>query len=280
MLAAFALATVGTGAALLAYATQVEPYWLRIRRIELELRCLPRELDGLTVLHLSDFHVHERHPEGENLLRVASRIEADVVCMTGDYGDVPLHAPEAAALLQAARGRLGTFAVLGNHDYNLTGHKRPHRFHDDVGLGVAAALEARGAISVLRNRAAPIRVGDARLWIVGLDDPHTFRDDVAMAYRDVPPGEPSIAIAHSHEPTADASARGARLFLAGHTHGGQVSFPRIGPPLHQTFRRPERTGGLQWVGRTALHISPGLGGSHQLRFRVRPEATLFTLRSL
>jgi uncharacterized protein len=278
-LAALAAGGAATGAAALAYATLVEPYWFQVRRVELALRCLPRRLDGLTILHLSDLHVHASDPAGQVVVRRAARLPADVVCLTGDYGDVPDHAHLAAPLLAAARGRLGTFAVLGNHDRDATPERQPHLFSDDVGFAVGAMLEARG-ISVLYNQAVALDVDGQRLWIVGLDDPHLFDDDVPAAYRGVPPDEPSIVLAHSWEPVADCESRGARLFLCGHTHGGQVRLPLLGAPLHQTYRDPPRNGGLSWVGRTALHVSHGLGGTHKLRFAVRPQAVVFTLRSL
>ena len=278
-LAALVAGGAATGAAALAYATLVEPYWLQLRRVELALRCLPRRLDGLTILHLSDLHVHASDPLGQAVVRRAARVPADLVCLTGDYGDVPAHAPLAAPLLQSARGRLGSFAVLGNHDRVATPNPPPHLFADDVGFAVGATLEA-GGISVLYNQAVALEVDGQRLWIVGLDDPHLFQDDVPRAYRGVPPDEPSIVLAHSWEPVADCARRGARLFLCGHTHGGQVRLPLLGAPLHQTYREPPRNGGLSWVGRTALHISHGLGGTHKLRFAVRPQAVLFTLRSL
>jgi uncharacterized protein len=278
-LAALVAGGAATGAAALAYATLVEPYWFQLRRVELGLRCLPRRLDGLTILHLSDLHVHANDPAGQVVVRRAARVPADIVCLTGDYGDVPAHAQLAAPLVDAARGRLGTFAVLGNHDRVATPNPPPHRFDDDVGFAVGALFEARG-ISVLYNQAVDLVVDGQRLWIVGLDDPHLFNDDVPRAFRGVPADEPSIVLAHSWEPVADCEPRGARLFLCGHTHGGQVRLPFVGAPLHQTYRDPPRNGGLSWVGRTALHISHGLGGTHKLRFAVRPQAVWFRLRSL
>jgi predicted MPP superfamily phosphohydrolase len=279
LLGSLAAAGAATAAATLAYATQVEPFWLQFRRVELRLRCWPRALDGLTVLHLSDLHVQPGDRCGQAVVSRAGRVEADLVCLTGDFGDLPRYSPRAAELLEHARGRLGTFAVLGNHDYyeGTTKHST-HRYSDDVGFAVGAALEATG-ITVLYNESIRIDVNGTPLWIVGLDDPHTFHDDVPKAYRGVPPDEPSIVLAHSWEPTEDAGERGARLVLAGHTHGGQVRLPLIGAPVHQTYREPPEHG-IAWVGRTLLHISHGLGGSLKLRFMVRPQAVLFTLRSL
>src|SRR5262245_15133878 len=160
VLAALVAGGAATGAAALAYATLVEPFWLQIRRVELGLRCLPRQLDGLTILHLSDMHAHASDPAGQVLIRRAARLPADLVCLTGDYGDIPEHAHLAVAALDGARGRLGTFAVLGNHDRDATPEREPHVFSDDVGFAVGAALEA-GGVSVLYNEAVALDVGGA-----------------------------------------------------------------------------------------------------------------------
>ena len=96
----------------------------------------------------------------------------------------------------------------------------------------------------------------------------------------MPIDEPSIFLTHSWEPTPIAAERGARLALAGHTHGGQVRPPFLSPPHHNCYRAPPKTGGLSWVDDTALHISQGLGGTFALRFLVRPQAVRLTLCSL
>lgn len=270
---------VTAAGALAAYATRIEPYWLARKQRELVLPGLPAAFDGLTVLHLSDIHSRPGDPRGEAIVAAAASIPADLVCLTGDYGDRPRDAPIAAALLAAARGRLGTFAVLGNHDFDARplGGRRA-RFSSTSANRVAGLLEARGIV-VLRNESVCLERGDARLWIVGLDDPHTFRDHVPRAYEAIPAGERSIVLAHSWEPTALAAERGAMLVLAGHTHGGQVRPPWLPPIAHNTHRRPPRIGGLSWVDGTALYISRGLGATHRLRVLVRPEAVVFTLRS-
>ena len=266
------------GVAALAYSTQVEPFWLKHLAVELKLPRWPRALDGMTVLHLSDLHVHPRHSRGHDLIRRAMHTSADLVLMTGDYGDVPDHAPLAAEFLRPARGRLGTFAVLGNHDYAAWPYRRPHRFTDQSGLAVASALEATG-ITVLRNQSIRLDVDGHPLWIVGLDDPHTFHDNPEMAFDRVPADATSIALAHSWEPAPEIAERGSALLLAGHTHGGQIRLPFFAPPVHNTYHRPTRVGGLFWVDDMAVSISHGLGASIKIRFMVRPQAVLFTLRS-
>ena len=274
-------ALAGLGAGALLYATRVEPTWLDVRELTLHLRGWPRALDGLTLLHLSDVHAKPGDERGHDLVRAAASLEADLVCLTGDYGDRPRWAPIAADLLRTARGRLGTFAVLGNHDYDARPRnvEWPVRFSDDVASRVGYLLEVEG-ITLLRNESARLCVNGTPLWIVGVDDPHTFHDDVWRAYRGVPADEPSIFLAHSWEPTPTAVEHGARLALAGHTHGGQVRPPFLPAPYHNCFRAPPKAGGLSHVDGAPLHISQGLGGTIRLRFLVRPQAVRMTLRSL
>jgi predicted MPP superfamily phosphohydrolase len=270
---------LGIGAAALAYATRIEPRWLEIGEIDLSLPRLPRALDGLTVLHLSDFHTKPGRPWHRDLIERAAAVPADLVCMTGDYGDRPQWAPIAFEALRKARGRLGTFAVLGNHDLDSRplGSRWPHRFSTAVGRRLASQLEAEG-VTVLDNESARVCVAGAPLWVVGVSDPHTFHDDAWRAYEGVPADEPSIFLAHAWQPTVVATERGALLALAGHTHGGQVRPPFLPAPVHNSHRKPPRNGGLSWVGDTALHISHGLGGTYDLRFLVRPRAVRLTLR--
>lgn len=270
---------LGAGAAALAYATRYETRQLDLDDLDLPLPGLPAALDGLTVLHLSDFHAKPNQPWHHALIERAAAVPADLVCLTGDYGDRPQHAHLAFAALRKARGRLGTFAVLGNHDLDTrrADEHRPQRFSVEVGRRLAAQLEAEG-VTVLDNEAVRLCVGGAPLWIVGVADPHTFHDDVWRAYQGVPADEPSIFLAHSWEPTPLAAERGARLALTGHSHGGQIRLPRCDAPVHNCYHRPPKNGGLSWVGDTALHVSHGLGGTFELRFLVRPHAVRFTLR--
>ncbi len=271
-------AVAASGMAALAYATQVEPYWLKQLSVDLRLPRWPRELDGLTVLHLSDPHVGLHNSRANDVIRRAVQTPADLVIMTGDYGDIPDYAAHAAELLRPARGRIGTFAVLGNHDYVAWPYHAPYRFSERPAVAVAAALEATG-VTVLRNQSVRLDIHGHPLWIVGLEDPHTFHDHVERAFTGVPPGETSIALAHSWEPAPAIAECGSALLLAGHTHGGQIRLPLQAPLVHKTHRRPARIGGLFWVDDLAVNISHGLGGSHKIRFMVRPQAVLFTVRS-
>ena len=80
-----ALSIAGAVAGVLVYAAFVEPNWLRIRRRVLYLPKWDARLDGLTILHLSDLHIAAGPSRAERFLRVAERLQADLVLFTGDF---------------------------------------------------------------------------------------------------------------------------------------------------------------------------------------------------
>ena len=140
-------------------------------------------------------------------------------------------------------------------------------------------LERDYPLKFSQNENVRLCVNGAPLWIVGVDDPHTFYDDAWRAYEGVPGDEPSIFLTHSWEPTPLAAERGAVLALTGHSHAGQVSPPFMPSPVHNCHRPPPRNGGLSWVGETALYVSRGLGAARNLRFLTRPQVVKLTLRA-
>jgi len=113
---------VAAAAATAVYAWQIEPYWLDVVRRPMPLENLPASLEGKTLLQVSDVHVGPR-VSSDYLIRAfeAGRALApDFVAYTGDFVSYrsPHEIVELARVLRAApRGRLGTVASLGNHDY-------------------------------------------------------------------------------------------------------------------------------------------------------------------
>src|ERR687889_1287507 len=115
-----ALSSGLTGAGVLAYARYVEPYWLAVERVTLELPRLALPFDGYRVVHISDIHMDGwMTPERlERIVDLVNEQEPDLVAITGDFVAV---STDYISGLPGPLGRLratdGTVAVLGNHDH-------------------------------------------------------------------------------------------------------------------------------------------------------------------
>lgn len=261
----------------------LEPQHPQLERVEVPLRRLPLQLDGLTIAQMSDFHYHPHFTAGviETAVKIVNRLNADLVVLTGDYITVPQfekHAAHRAGALQGAepcarllaalRARHGVFAVLGNHDQ-----------HADAEF-VAGHLRKRG-IEVLRNQAVPVERGGARMWLTGLNDlVEGGRPDLGRLLHQVPTGEPTVLLVHEPDFADEAAKYAIDLQLAGHSHGGQIRLPMLGAIYLPEMAR-KYPWGLRRIGALTLYTNRGIGTiGIPVRLNCPPEITLLTLRSV
>jgi hypothetical protein len=136
-------------------------------------------------------------------------------------------------------------------------------------------------VVVLLNDAVCIERNGDRIWVVGIDDPHYYRcHDLGRAFAEVAYGEFSIVVAHSPEAYREAEHRGASLYLCGHTHGGQVCLPGLGP-LFTHSRSPRRVNsGLWQEGEMWGYTTSGAGASGlSVRYGTQAEAVVLLLKN-
>ena len=243
---------------------------VEVTRVDVHVESLPPAFDGYRILHISDIHggsplyrasVRER-------LAAADGMVVDLVVFTGDLASHSDAIEDAASALGELEARDGTVAVLGNHDCWMGEEK------------VSAALVAVG-VRVLRNAPMTVERGGERLYLVGVEDCcYVGRDDLPGALRGVPEGAPVVVATHSPDIVLKPLAARASVILSGHTHGGQVVFPWIGPLYVPTKLGRRRMSGLLAVGGTVLYINRGLGEIFPpMRLNCRPEIAVLTLRS-
>lgn len=239
----------------------------RLVEVTVPLARLPQEFDGLRILHLSDLHADVWPDQGQRLIGLIKTLAFDLCVITGDYrfltfGDYGPVAQAVAKLLEALACDCGIVGVLGNHD-----------FIEKVPL-----LERLG-LRLLINEAWPLVRGQARLWLIGLDDPHFYGlHDLPKAMAGIPLGEPKLLLVHTPELSEVAEAAGIDYYLCGHTHGGQICLPG-GIPIFYNAHCPRRLSAGAWQ-RNGMrgYTSRGTGSSGlPVRFFCPPEVTLHRL---
>lgn len=280
------LGLLAAGLLVAAYAILIERRWYRLVRYRLDV--LP-EGGPLTILHLSDLHMLDG--EGHKRGFLQGLPPADVTIVTGDLLGEPEAVEYVVETLRPLRGRLASLFVLGSNDlyaprpmnpfrYFVPHHRRRRRRgRRGRAPELVAQLEAEGWAH-LRNRRRDGSLDGVAMEILGLDDPHVHRGDVSVSPRKEA-DRFGLAVVHSPDPAAELVALGWDLIVTGHTHGGQVRLP-WGRALVTNSSIPRRmASGLHRIGRSFLHVSPGLGTSKYAPFRLfcRPEATLLELRA-
>ncbi len=270
---------VGRNWARVGYAYHVEPTWLAVNHVELPVRGLPEALSGFRVAQLSDFHFGPHIPTGylENAIERATAERPDLIALTGDFIDRgPQHIRAAARLFRGLKAPRGVFAVLGNHDFSVHTARGPRKY-PGLDCAVTDALADEG-VTVLRNRGVRVTHGESGLYVAGVDDLWSGDSNLDMALSEACPHTPRVLLAHNPQTVAQLGVHRADLILSGHTHGGQINLPVVGRLLLN--RQAKRwAAGLYPIERGHLYVNTGVGFGWRLRFGVRPEVAVFTLRS-
>jgi hypothetical protein len=250
-----------------------EAGWLRKRVVEVELEGLPRELDGLRIAHLSDFHLGvpsrgERASE-EAVAWVAER-RPDLVCVTGDL----VSRRRGVPLLRKLLARLGSsFVVLGNHDF--ADSRDP--FSERIDPAVFEELEG---VTVLRDEDVVVELRGKRVQLVGVEPGDYARREARPQRLADPEADLRILLCHFPGIARRLPAGTFHLVLAGHLHAGQIVVPLPGRKLGLAHLGARDVEGVYRYGSTVLHVSPGLGTTFvPFRFFARPEVTELLVRS-
>jgi len=255
---------------------------MRIERVGISLARLPRAFDGMTVAVIADLHAgfSRRGPASvRQLVQQTNRLGADLIVLLGDLVHRSRHAEIFLPLLADLEAPAGKWACLGNHEHGFVWYSRWAKPRPSFSVEEWRALYAEAGIRLLVNEARPVACRGERLWLVGADDPYSGRDDLAAALAGVRPGEVRLALSHSPDLVDDPRISEVDLLLAGHTHGGQVWLPGVGPFLAPCRRPRQRAAGLVRHNGTLMYVSRGVGEGLPLRIGCPREIALLTLRA-
>ena len=271
-LLALGTAAAGGGSALV-YAYTVEPQKIELVEQTIPLPGLAVGLSGLRAAQISDLHMGA-WTSRELLERVVAAILAqkpDLVFITGDYlttgGDLDRALADLLAALSGLSQQVPVYTVMGNHD---------HQAGESELRGLLADL----GIQELANTIQPFRRGGDLLYIAGLDSVSTGHQRLDILDREAPTDAPIILMAHEPD-MADYSAATGKFVLqiSGHSHGGQVRLPLVGPLVLPWMGR-KYPAGLYKIHGMQQYTNRGIGMIDvPLRLNCPPEITLFTFIS-
>lgn len=268
-LTASAAAVCGVGV----YTWRIEPHWVEVVERDLPIANLPAALDGETLVQLSDLHVGPIvDPDYlTQALAFTSSLNPALTVITGDFmtcNGMEQIEPMTRVMERLRPGRLGAYAILGNHDYSK------HYNRPQVAERLTKRLGDLG-VTVLRDQCCTV----AGLQLVGLDDllGSEFKPEAVLA--SVAWERATLTLCHNPDAVdlpAMASCKG--WILAGHTHGGQCKLPFMDPPLLPIRNRRYVAGEFDLGNGRRLYVNRGLGYLYRVRFNVRPEITVWRMK--
>lgn len=221
---------------------------VRVREIRVSLERLPQELDGTTIVQLSDVHVGPTIGREfvERIVKQTNDLRPHLIAITGDLVDGSVETlRHAVAPLKNLRSRYGAFFVTGNHEYYS-------------GAGSWCDELERLGIRVLRNERVEVGDGDASFDLAGIHDYAGHRKgygpDLEKALEGRDPNRELVLLVHQPKALDEAIRHGVGLQLSGHTHGGQMwpwnYLVRMTQPL---------VAGLKKFENTWLYVNSGTG---------------------
>ena len=260
------------GAATLAgcYPVFIERNLVQINRYTIPVANLPRAFHGFTLAHLTDIHlgflVSENFVEG--IVEKTNKLKTDAIVCTGDFvhnRNTTEEIDKVWPILSKLTAKYGVYSVLGNHDHTADTNRSLYW------------LERSG--QNLRHRQAAITKGKERLVLGGAGDYLEDSLEIDKAFATTDENDCRILLSHNPDSIDTSYSTPLSLVISGHTHGGQVILPFIGPPILPVDNKIYSSGFII-EGPAPIFISRGIGWAiYPIRFNCYPEIAVLQLVS-
>jgi len=271
------------------YGFAAERLKYRVMKVEVPIAGLPKGLDGMRIVQLSDIHAGDFMPcaEVRRAVEMANQLGADLAVVTGDFiSDSRDPLEDCIMELSALRAPLGTWGCNGNHEIYAQVEARSQKLFE------------RNGMRLLRQESVELKYQGEKFNLIGVDyqrDHMTsgprgpmLADIEHLVRRDVP----NILLSHNPNSFHRAAELGIELSLAGHTHGGQVKVEVVDHAITPARLITDFVAGLYRLPmgngsgsnghadrHGSLYVNRGLGTfGFPVRLGVPPEITLLTLR--
>ena len=258
------------------YAQAIEPFRLSLEQVDVSLASARSGREPITLGVLADLQFSRITDHEIDAVERLMALQPDVVLIPGDLFEgtaagFESELPRIQSLLARLSAPGGVWLVTGDVDV----HDGFERVTDGT------------SVRLLRDELVEIIVRDRQLTLLGIDR-HGWVEGAreALAALEERPGETDVRLVLAHRPIVIEQLQpGTRvdLIVAGHTHGGQVALPFLGPPyIGSPLPNHVGAGGLHVLDGRRIYISRGIGmerhQSPRIRFLVPPEISLLTLR--
>ena len=269
--AGLTLVAGAVGVAGLEYTRTIEPSWLEITSVHVRMPGMAPAFDGYRIAQISDLHLGDWLTPAQlaQVVRMVNGVGADLIAVTGDFitSHAPKHAQDLITGLRDLHAPDGVTGILGNHDHWSS-------------AAIIRSVIAESGMLDLDNAVHTLQRGSVLLHIAGVDDIWERKDRLDDVLAAMP--REGAAVLLAHEPDfADTSAASGRfgLQISGHSHGGQVIVPFIGPLELPLYAKKYPLGRYQ-VGQMTQYTNRGIGMLQpHVRLNCRPEITVYTLEA-
>jgi predicted MPP superfamily phosphohydrolase len=259
------------------YATEIERKLITVTWNELEAPTIPKEFNNKKILQFSDVHLGPEFTlkQLENLVEKMNELHPDIVVFTGDlidkFGSYSAEKDEAKVILQKINAPLGKYAVFGNHDRGGGGSVFYKKYMEEAGF------------SVLVNEVQKIKVGNGKyITISGLDDFLLGKPQIDATLKHVRQQDFNMLLVHEPDVVDKVACYPVDFQVSGHSHGGQVQIPFIGPLITTKLAESYVEGMYELEGKNKplhLYVNRGIGTTRMpVRFWSVPELSVFVLK--
>lgn len=262
------------------YAHFIEPKLVKVSNIRIPIPKLPKCFNHFRIVQISDLHYGPTNQSVkffEKCIRKINQLKPDLVALTGDYVQWDTAHLRILTTMLAKIKSVTTLAILGNHDYGVC--HAGEAATDPVDYQEVIDEFQKQGIRVLHNEVAHIEKEKDVLNIVGIGDYWTshFKPEKAFSGKKEN-AFATIVLCHNPDGIDSLKNYPFNLMLSGHSHGGQISFPFLGPLSVPVKNRKHRRG-LHRVHDKWLYTNRGLGYIFKARLLSRPEITCLELVS-
>jgi predicted MPP superfamily phosphohydrolase len=275
----------------------IEPYMLRVNRMDIVDEDIPASFDGVRVVFASDMHCGDLYSPARmgELVGLINSLKPDIILLGGDYtyslmdDDNPANIGPCIREFSNLSAPLGVYAVLGSHD-NWADPELSRKALADAGVKVLdnkaewivfnGSRIRIGGVGDVDKKANWVSFKDGRIKMGGVSDLWNGTQDITPTVEDAKEGDFVILLSHNPLFAERLNSSKVDLVLSGHTHGGQITFFGWLPAWVLRLKGYPYLKGVYDLGYTRLIVTTGIGTDGlPVRFFARPEVMLLTLRS-